>query len=113
MFLIEIFFVFLSQSLSKCKNHPIFTIPGNHDVGYQITDRASWIGYEKQFMQTYYYFQVGKRYFICLDSEVYKQSGDAAVELRNEQNTWLEMLFRFLPREYPKTVFMHTPLFIK
>lgn len=91
----------------------IFTIPGNHDVGYHVTERAAWIGYEKQFMQSFYYFRHGERYFISLDSEIYKQTDGVAVERRSEQNEWLEVLFRLLPRDAPKTVFMHTPLFIE
>ena len=75
--------------------------------------RAGWLGYEKQFMESYYYFEAGEKIFIGIDSEVYKQSYDVAIEKRLEQNQWLETLFTRLPKTQVKTVFMHTPLYIE
>ena len=30
-----------------------------------------------------------------------------------KQNMWLETLMRHIPKEAPKTVFLHTPLFVE
>ena len=74
---------------------------------------AGWLGYEKQFMESYYYFEIGQRVFIGLDSEVYKHSYEVAIQKREEQNQWLESLLARLQKSQVKTVFMHTPLFIE
>ena len=71
------------------------------------------IGFEKQFMPGFYYFQVGNRYFITLEAQVYKLTNNKAVEQREKQNDWLEYIFRTLPRDARKTVFMHTALYIE
>ena len=102
------------NAMSTCRDQiSVFTVPGNHDVGSSVTQEASWVGYEKLFMQSYYHFKRGERHFIALDSEVYKQQGEAAIERRQRQNEWLEDLFNQLPINAPKTVFMHTALFIE
>ena len=68
--------------MKSCPDIDTFTVPGNHDVGKKNMHRAGWLGYEKQFMESYYYFEVGDRIFIGIDSEVYKQSYDVAMEKR-------------------------------
>ena len=99
--------------MKTCPDIDTFTVPGNHDVGKKNMHPAGWLGYEKQFMESYFYFEVGQRVFIGLDSEVYKQSYDVATEKRQEQSQWLKTLLARLPKTQPKTVFMHTPLFIE
>ena len=99
--------------MKSCPDIDTFTVPGNHDVGNKNMHRAGWLGYEKQFMESYYYFEAGEKIFIGIDSEVYKQSYDVAIEKRLEQNQWLETLFTRLPKTQVKTVFMHTPLYIE
>ena len=101
------------KAMKTCPDIDTFTVPGNHDVGKKNMHPAGWLGYEKQFMESYFYFEVGQRVFIGLDSEVYKQSYDVATEKRQEQSQWLETLLARLPKTQPKTVFMHTPLFIE
>lgn len=64
-------------------------------------------------MPGFYYFQVGNRYFITLEAQVYKLTNNKAVEQRERQNDWLEYIFRTLPRDAKKTVFMHTALYIE
>ena len=78
-----------------------------------LNDKTALIGFEKQFMPGFYYFQVGNRHFITLETQVYKLTNNKAVEQRERQNDWLEYIFRTLPRDAKKTVFMHTALFIE
>ena len=102
------------NAMATCRDKiDVFTVPGNHDVGSRITQEASWVGYEKLFMQTHFHFKRGQRHFIALDSEVYKQNGQAAIKRRDVQNQWLEELFKQIPNYAVKTVFMHTALFIE
>ena len=102
------------ETIKTCPSEiDFFTVPGNHDVGSRTTDEESNLGYEAQFMEAYYYFVHGERYFIALNSEVYKQAGEEANKRRQEQNEWLEKLFKYAPKTAPKTVFMHTPLYIE
>ena len=65
------------------------------------------------FLQPFYYFHFGGRYFIFLDTQCYKLDFDYGLELRAKQDAWLELLFRQIPRSAPKTIVMHTALFIE
>jgi len=103
--------------MRHCPNDlPFLTLNGNRDIGNHIFTEHAWKGYEKQFMEMYYYFQIGNRYFITIDTQVYKlglRNDKEAEKFRMRQNYWLHELFRSLPKSAPKTVFMHTPLFIE
>lgn len=43
---------------------PQYFIPGNRDIGNEKFKDEALIGFEKQFMPGFYFFQVGQRYFI-------------------------------------------------
>ena len=59
------------------------------------------------------YFQLGERYFIGMDSSSYMLNFDYGKDAMIKQNMWLETLMRHIPKEAPKTVFLHTPLFVE
>ena len=97
-----------------CPELPILVTDGNHDIGNDKFEKHAWMGYEKQFSQLWYYFQasffrslyrfnpvikVGQRYFIVIDSQVYKLEDSEALDLRKQQNDWLEEI---LQNELPK-----------
>lgn len=41
-----------------CPNIPILVTNGNHDIGNDKFQKHAWMGYEKQFTELWYYFQV-------------------------------------------------------
>lgn len=81
---------------------PVFTIAGERDIGKQLAREMSWKGYELHFMQPYYYFQLGERYFISLDSQSYMLDFDYAQNMEIEQNMWLELGVFLLPKTFIK-----------
>lgn len=90
---------------------PTFMIAGNHD----LTSSPQFIhvdSYEKSWGQTYYHFRYGGRIFIAIESQYYRSDDPGTVALRNEQMAWLEELFQNMPKDEPKTVFQHAPLFV-
>lgn len=104
---------FLDTMRSCPATLPLFTTSGNRDIGNLMLTEHAWLGYEKQFMQPFYHFKFGDRYYIAIDTQVYKLDNVEAQIMRQVQNEWLEILFRTLPKEIPKTVFMHTALYIE
>ena len=44
---------------------------------------------------------------------MYKPKPIKNLEKREKQNEWLEFVFRTIPRDAKKTVFMHTALYIE
>ena len=78
-------------------------------------------------MDSYYYFKFGERYYIglsqlyaCikivllgLDTQCYKLDFDYGPKKAKKQDEWLEELFKDLPSDAPKSVVMHTALFIE
>ena len=99
--------------MRDCPPVKIFTVAGNRDIGNFVARQMSWTGFEKQFMEPFYYFQFGERYYIFLDTQCYKLDFDYGPKMRKKQDEWLELLFRTLPRDAPKTVVMHTALFLE
>ena len=49
---------------------------GSRDIGGEISREASWVGYELAFMESFYYFKLGERYYIGLDSQASYQNFD-------------------------------------
>lgn len=103
----------LFDAMRSCPPVPVFAIAGERDIGKKVAREMSWKGYELHFMQPYYYFQLGERYFISLDSQSYMLDFDYAQNMEIAQNMWLEKLMRTIPKEAPKTVFIHTPMFVE
>ena len=52
------------DAMRLCPDVPIFTVAGNRDIGNNVARKDSWTGYESQFMDSYYYFKFGERYYI-------------------------------------------------
>ena len=48
-----------------------------------------------------------------MDSSSYMLNFDYGKDAMIKQNMWLETLMRHIPKEAPKTVFLHTPLFVE
>ena len=61
---------------------PVFTITGNRDIGNDNLSIAVMAGYERQFMELFYHYQIGNRYFIAIDCQVYKINDEIALEYR-------------------------------
>ena len=112
--------------MRSCPDVPIFTVAGNRDIGNFVARKMSWTGYEKQFMESYYYFKFGDRYFIGeflwisllqgflgLDTQCYKLNFDYGPKQAARQDEWLDNLLAELPTDAPKSVIMHTALFIE
>ena len=113
--------------MRSCPDVPIFTVAGNRDIGNDVARKVSWTGYETQFMDSFYYFKLGERYYIgrCrffvilfnvlkgLDTQCYKLDFDYGMKKAAKQDEWLEELFHNLPSDAPKSVVMHTALFIE
>ena len=55
--------------------------------------------------------KVGNRVFIVMDAQVYKLNDPEALEVRERQNIWLEDILA--STSHPKTVFVHTPLWLE
>ena len=55
--------------------------------------------------------KVGNRVFIVMDAQVYKMNDTEALEVRERQNIWLKDILASTSN--PKTVFVHTPLWLE
>ena len=55
--------------------------------------------------------KVGNRVFIVMDAQVYKLNDSEALEVSERQNIWLEDILA--STSHPKTVFVHTPLWLE
>lgn len=91
---------------------PMFTVPGNHDLS-ENTHSKHISDYEKTWGQSYFHFWNGGRVFIALETQLFRSNSPETVILRLEQIEWLKKLFATLPRDTPKTLFQHVPLFMK
>ena len=90
---------------------PILVNAGNHD----IQESPRWFhvdGFQRTWGDTYFHFWVNGRVFIAIETQFFRSSQKETVKLMNEQLTWLRGLFSELPKNIPKTVMMHVPLFI-
>ena len=88
--------------LNQVQGHlaiPLFTVLGNHDLNGDSSEN-----YMKVFGSTYYAFQVGKSYFIVLDTSTPSIFGKT-------QRRWLEEELKKAQPSKARFVFMHVPLF--
>ena len=77
------------DSLRHCDERiPVLVGPGNRDLGNDKVKDEDFDAFEKQAMQIYFYFEFGGRYFMTIDTQVYKMTNGNAVNKREKQDAW-------------------------
>ena len=77
------------DSIRDCNDRiPILIAAGDRDIGPDKGHDEDWSGFEKQTMESYFYFEFGARYWIVVDSNVYQLNNTQAVKHRDAQDAW-------------------------
>lgn len=94
------------------KNIPLYTIPGNHDIGDVPTEQTlGW--YRKRVGKDWYCFDYGGWHFIGLNSSIIAHGQDVPQDAEKQWDWLNHDLDRIVSTDNPHIiVFMHHPLFL-
>jgi len=90
---------------------PVLFNAGNHDLS-EDPERYQLDAFQRVWGDTYFHFWAHGRLFIALETQFFRSSQPETIDLMLEEIHWLEELFNTMPKDIPKTVMMHAPLFI-
>ena len=66
----------------------ILIAAGDRDIGPDKGDLKDYIGFVRQNMEDFFYFEYGGRYWFSLDSNPYLLSNSASKDRRKAQRNW-------------------------
>ena len=90
---------------------PVLFNAGNHDLT-EDPERYQLDAFQRVWGDTYFHFWAHGRLFIALETQFFRSSQPETIDLMLEEIHWLEELFNNMPKDIPKTIMMHAPLFI-
>ena len=90
---------------------PVLFNAGNHDLS-EDPERYQLDAFQRVWGDTYYHFWAHGRLFIALETQFFRSSQPETIDLMLEEIHWLDELLNTMPKDIPKTVMMHAPLFI-
>jgi 3',5'-cyclic AMP phosphodiesterase CpdA len=92
---------------------PLYSVPGNHDVGNEPTPESLAV-YREHLGRDYYSFRAGDMAGLVLDSGLQKAPGKVAAEAAKQED-WLRAELKSLKSSgaRPIIVFQHHPMFLK
>ena len=102
----------LITSLSRFDSSiPVLFNAGNHDLS-EDPERYQLDAFQRVWGDTYFNFWAHGRFFIALETQFFRSAHPETIDHMLEEIHWLEELFSTMPKDIPKTVMMHAPLFI-
>ncbi len=108
----------LAHDVYGALRHPIYFVPGNHDVGDKpnafvavpAVDEANYPVYEEAWGPSFYSFDVGECHFVVLDAQLL----NSGLEREDRQRVWAESDFEEASSSGRRIfVFTHYPPFVR
>lgn len=94
------------------KNIPILVNTGNHDIN-EDPDKVTVGAHERVWGDAYFSFWVKGQIFLALESQFFRSENLETKKLAQEEIQWLTDLLSEMPKDTPKTIMIHVPLFIR
>jgi len=94
------------------KDIPILVNTGNHDIN-ESPDKVTVGAHERVWGDAYFSFWVKGQIFLALESQFFRSEDPVTKEFAKEEIQWLTELLSEMPKETPKTIMIHVPLFIR
>ena len=91
---------------------PILVNTGNHDIN-ESPDKVTVGAHERVWGDAYFSFWVKGQIFLALESQFFRSEDPVTKEFAKEEIQWLTELLSEMPKETPKTIMIHVPLFIR